>query len=228
MSKCCCKKSIQMCNRSRPSHHQTQHSSAPYSCNINVYSSQKEKHSCKKKECDEEDQTMTVDWKKECETCEPLKQILAEKDGDLKEEFQLYNAILFHLSLPNRNIKMLIDAAVENACGYSNLMNSMQLILNYHLPKVVRILIALPDGTVLYDSSRGGNNTYNNFLNKEINENHNTRVAIIDAQLNKCGIGYERKNSLSQSTPSKTIYVACRVGTQYNNSGTFRLSEVST
>jgi hypothetical protein len=45
-----------------------------------------------------------------------------------------------------------------------------------------RIVITLPDGTVVVDTSKN-NNTYANFQAKAINENHNTRVAILDAQL---------------------------------------------
>ena len=36
-----------------------------------------------------------------------------------------------------------------------------------------RVVITLPDGTVVVDTSKGASNTYNNFKAKTINENHN-------------------------------------------------------
>jgi len=84
-----------------------------------------------------------------------------------------------------------------------------------------RLLIALPDGTVVVDTSKA-NNTYANFLAKAINENHNTRAAVISAQLFKCGYGVERK--FSTSTSSFETYFAARLGGQFDSAGTARLS----
>jgi hypothetical protein len=60
-----------------------------------------------------------------------------------------------------------------------------------------RVVITLPDGTVVVDTSKGAANTYQNFQDKVINENHNTRVAILDAQIYDCGVGLETKTSTS-------------------------------
>jgi len=65
-------------------------------------------------------------------------------------------------------------------------------------------------------------NTYANFLAKAINENHNTRAAVISAQLFKCGYGVERK--FSTSTSSFETYFAARLGGQFDSAGTARLS----
>lgn len=227
MPNCNCRnvsKYVKNCQPHHPHqpHQQTNSLPAPYSYAINVYSQKEDCCNKHKKYKDGENHPIPVNTPKDCEPCEPLKKILDEQNGALKEEFQLYNAILFHLSQSYRDIIMLINNAQQSNNNYSQLVASMDQILNYYLPKVVRILITLPDGTVMYDSSKGNTNTRDNFLSKSINENHNTRVAIMIAQMNKCGIGYEEK--YSSTTQNNEIYVAYRIGDQYHNTGTFRLS----
>jgi len=85
-----------------------------------------------------------------------------------------------------------------------------------------RIVVTLPDGTVVVDTSKGANNTYANFIDKAINENHNTRVAILDAQIYDCGVGLETKTS--SSTGVQEVYLAKRLGAYLDSAGTVRLS----
>lgn len=85
-----------------------------------------------------------------------------------------------------------------------------------------RVLITLPDGTVVVDTAKGTANTYDNFDAKAINENHNTRVAILDAQIYDCGIGLESKTS--STTGAKEVYLAKRLGAYLDSAGTVRLS----
>ena len=95
-----------------------------------------------------------------------------------------------------------------------------------------RLVVTESDGTVIYDTSHAatpgssapGNNTnnYANWQSKLINENHNTRMAIMTAQMFPCGVGYETKYSSSVGT--NQAYVAIRAGVYTNNAGTFRLS----
>ncbi|MBP6366155.1 MAG: hypothetical protein KBA82_09155 [Nitrosomonas sp.] len=85
-----------------------------------------------------------------------------------------------------------------------------------------RVIVTLPDGTVVVDTSKGANNTYTNFIDKAINENHNTRVAILDAQIYDCGVGLETKTS--SSTGVKEVYLAKRLGAYLDSAGTVRLS----
>lgn len=85
-----------------------------------------------------------------------------------------------------------------------------------------RIVVTLPDGTVVVDTSKGANNTYTNFIDKAINENHNTRVAILDAQIYDCGVGLESKTS--SSTGVQEVYLAKRLGAYLDSVGTVRLS----
>jgi len=83
-----------------------------------------------------------------------------------------------------------------------------------------RIVVALPDGTVVVDTFK--NNTWAGYQAKTINENHNTRVAFMDAQDKVGGVGYERK--LSSTTGHYEKGVAVRLGEYLNNQGTIRLS----
>ena len=72
----------------------------------------------------------------------------------------------------------------------------------------LRVLITLSDGTVCYDS-KSSTNTYADFETKTINENHNSRVAILQALLGNSGIGLEAK--LSTSTRQSSNYLAQRI-----------------
>ena len=84
------------------------------------------------------------------------------------------------------------------------------------------MLVALADGTVCYDST-SVTNTYNNYQSKSINENHNSRVAILQALLGSSGVGFETK--LSTTTNSMTNYLAQRIWfTNGRPMGTIRVS----
>jgi hypothetical protein len=85
-----------------------------------------------------------------------------------------------------------------------------------------RIVVTLPDGTVAVDTAKGADNTFDKFKAKTINENHNTRVAILDAQLYDCGVGLETKTSTTTSTAE--VYLAKRLGLYLDSAGTVRLS----
>jgi hypothetical protein len=100
------------------------------------------------------------------------------------------------------------------------------------IPAPGRVVITLPDGTVVIDTGKLDDptnltplalgNSYAHFLAKTVNENHNSRVAIFDAQEYPCGTGVETKFS---STDGRTeAYVAIRLGTHLNNAGTVRFS----
>ena len=87
----------------------------------------------------------------------------------------------------------------------------------------LRILLAIDDGTVAYDSSKGANNTYANFAAKTINENHNSRPEILVAILGNSGVGVS--NRYSSSSGSFLKYQATRLGAStQSNLGTFRVS----
>jgi len=85
-----------------------------------------------------------------------------------------------------------------------------------------RIVVTLADGTVAVDTSKT-NNSYANFKAKKINENHNSRIAILDSQLFECGIGVETKRSTTDGVVE--TYVARRLGNYLDNPGTVRISK---
>jgi hypothetical protein len=91
-----------------------------------------------------------------------------------------------------------------------------------------RVLITVPDGTVVLDTSRADNtedpksNSYQHFLAKTINENHNSRLAISVAQHYPCGVGLETKLSTTDGTVED--YFALRLGNHLDSYGTARIS----
>jgi hypothetical protein len=93
-----------------------------------------------------------------------------------------------------------------------------------------RMVVALPDGTVVLDTSKpddptntlASGNSFAHYQGKTVNENHNTRIAVHDAQEWPCGIGIERK--FSSTTGFTETYAAIRMGTHLDNIGTARLS----
>jgi hypothetical protein len=93
-----------------------------------------------------------------------------------------------------------------------------------------RVVVTLPDGTVVVDTGKPANTTVTpatgstlaNFKAKTINENHNTRLAILDAQQYPCGFGLETK--VSTTLGLMETAVAKRLGAYMNSYGTVRVS----
>lgn len=110
-------------------------------------------------------------------------------------------------------------AALHDDPTYATLLTDSQAMA----AKVAtgRVVVTLPDGTVVVDTSKN-NNSYANFLAKAINENHNSRVAIFSAQQYPCGVGIETKLSTTDATVES--YVAVRGGAHLDSKGTIRLS----
>jgi len=73
-----------------------------------------------------------------------------------------------------------------------------------------RVVATLADGRVWYDSSKGSDNTYQNFLNKAINENHNTRRPFMEVLLSDKNYAYEAK--LSTTTKKFEERIVMRLG----------------
>ena len=88
----------------------------------------------------------------------------------------------------------------------------------------LRILLAIDDGTVAYDSATSTANTYTNYANNAINSsNHNTRPEIMVAILGNSGVGLS--NRYSRSVQKFLKYQATRLGgATQSNLGTFRVS----
>jgi hypothetical protein len=138
-----------------------------------------------------------------------------------------YTLLLNTLSPRVAGLRLALDA-VSNQATYEVLLglarNAAAAIPNG------RLLVTLPDGTVVVDTSRPDDatnmlpvgNSYQHFIDKTVNENHNSRVAIFSAQQYPCGLGAESK--LSTSTGQVETYIALRLGAHLDSSGTARLS----
>jgi hypothetical protein len=93
---------------------------------------------------------------------------------------------------------------------------------------MLRILVAIDDGTVAYDSgnatSASSSNTWSNFTAGTVNSsNHNTRPEVLTAVLSSTGVGIA--NRYSRSSAAFLKYQATRLGTSAaQNVGTFRVS----
>jgi hypothetical protein len=128
-------------------------------------------------------------------------------------------------------------AAKETA--YNAMVTQIETVLFPGIGSSPRLLLTESDGTVIYDSAQIGKtvtnsnascgttgsvsrNSYPSFCTKQVNENHNSRVAILDAQLFPCGLGLETK--FSTSVNKFQSGVAERMGDYLNNDGTARYS----
>ena len=140
-----------------------------------------------------------------------------------------YNKLYNILKLDTAVLKTKLDA-VKDQATYALLLKFARVVATD--PKLAkgRLLIALADGTVVVDTNKlddpantlPAGNSFKHFGAKTVNENHNSRIAILDSQLHVCGLGVETKLSTTDNT--KESYVAIRLGTHLNNSGTARLS----
>lgn len=142
----------------------------------------------------------------------------------LTQPFKTLNA---NLSANTATIRTLLDA-VRDQISYSKLAKFSRALAALHPNN--RVTITLPDGTVVYDTSKKDDpgdtlpigNSYQHFLKKTINENLNTRISTFDAQEHVLGKGAETRFSTTDLT--KESFVAIRLGAHLNNSGTARLS----
>lgn len=99
--------------------------------------------------------------------------------------------------------------------------------------KTHRILITLPDGTTVLDTAKtdaagatcsgDSANSFSCYQAKRVNENHNSRIAILATQLYSCGLGAETKASTSLG--HRQAYVGVRMGEYLNNAGTVMISK---
>ena len=129
-----------------------------------------------------------------------------------------YAALDKVLAPATTELKTKLDGATSDA-GYKTLLAAASAIAA-KIPGG-RLVVTLQDGTVVLDT-KSTKNTYANFSKKLVAENHNTRIAILNAQLTAGGIGYETKYSTTDKTTE--TYLARRLGAYLGSSGTARLS----
>jgi len=114
------------------------------------------------------------------------------------------NSVYIDASGNYDNIVAFLDSKVNSAAG-------------------MNILLTLDDGTVIYDSTKGADNTILKYGAKSINENHNGRPEILNAVLSSSGVGTARR--FSSSSKAWLQYYAVRLGhAAQENMGTLRLS----
>ena len=141
---------------------------------------------------------------------------------------------LYNLLQPESSILKTKLDAVSDQATYQSLLTFTRNFVNSVPPTVpattARLVITLPDGTVVVDTGKKDDpanalpqgNSFNHFKSKTVNENHNSRIAILDSQLHVCGAGVESKFSTTDN--KRESYVAIRLGNYLDNSGTARFS----
>jgi hypothetical protein len=171
--------------------------------------------------------------------------------SDAFPKYQQQYTMLRNALLPERaNLGTLLREVVDQPT-YQLLLDAARDLAE-SIPSG-RLVVTLPDGTTVVDTSKtddaacditdadcgawggypedvppgcpcanGQRNSYGHFQKKSVNENHNSRIAILAAQQWPCGLGLETK--FSTSSGQNEHYVAARLGDQYDNEGTARLS----
>lgn len=152
----------------------------------------------------------------DAQTCQPG--LLTQYNGPHQADYAaLINALVN--GAPSAGNLIADLAAMHDQATYATLLADSTTIAGRLATG--RLVITLPDGTVVVDTSKG-NNTYANFLAKAINENHNSRLAILEAQEYPCGLALERKFSTTDNTVE--TYFGLRAGNHLDSYGTLRIS----
>jgi len=136
----------------------------------------------------------------------------------------LYNVLKANV----KDIQHLLVHTTDQAT-YEVLYNECVLVAN----KVIggRVLVCLPDGTVAVDTrmptdfsntNPGYANSYQHFVNKNVNENQNSRISIRDAQTYPAGVGVGIYPGNSGMGPEP--FTAIRLGDYLKSKGTARIS----
>lgn len=169
--------------------------------------------------CDPCDKPYVITCTSGCHGCVATDICVVPDPCLLKEEpFKTYFCALREAIIYYR-IDLMLDAVVD-ATTY----NALLAVANQVATKVTggRVLISLPDGTVVIDTFVGATNTYANFVAKLVGENHNSRIAIHQSLNHQNGTGWE--NKYSTTTTTKQNYVAVRLGRYLKHIGAIRLS----
>ena len=117
--------------------------------------------------------------------------------------FEIYNSVAEFVESPfGLGGEIRYKKAIDSVKAYEDIV---QQRLGSNI--IFRNLGTLTDGTVWIDTTKD-NNTYENFLAKNINENHNTRPSILESIYE--GTGFEVK--LSSSTKRNQARRALRIG----------------
>jgi hypothetical protein len=132
------------------------------------------------------------------------------------------------------NINHLTDLlrGVYNQETYATLLAAARSVAaGIGINRLGRLVMTLPDGTVILDTIRPDGdtpvnaNSYAHFQAKSINENLNTRVAVAAAQTFPCGLAIESR--ISTTTSRFESHFAVRLGPHLSSLGTARLSMIA-
>lgn len=134
-----------------------------------------------------------------------------KEDADMMDMFDKLSTFIL-----NNNVDALVAAAVTDSAAWTALYSLWSYLFSTY-----RMVITLPDGTVMMDTT-SDNNSWESFKAKTVNENHNSRVAIFHSQGQEGGVGYETKWSTSDNRVEK--YVAVRLNKYLNSNGSVRFS----
>jgi len=145
---------------------------------------------------------------------------------------QFYNLLKLD---PSNNSYNNIVTFVSNPiqANFDKMTTSLNTFVSYYytIPSpnfvTVRITVSDSDGTVAYDSNKWISNnivsTFADYTAKTINENHNTRAAIMTALISNAGVGTEQKWSTTANAFLQ--YLAVRIGINSETSyGVIRIS----
>ena len=157
------------------------------------------------------------------QTCQPG--IIAAYTGQHTVTYQTLVGALLGGAVSPATVQAHLDAVVNEADGGNNDADYAALLADAVAIRnnTYRVVIALPDGTVVVDTG-AATNTFAAYKAKTVNENHNSRIAFEVAQHYQCGFGLETK--ISSSTGRRESYFAFRLGTHLDSSGTIRISIV--
>src|SRR5262245_9838033 len=151
-------------------------------------------------------------------------------DQAAQPHLDAYLQLVFTLYPQLDNLTVGLSQVVDQN-SYATFLDLNRQIIAIHPGS--RMLVALPDGTVVVDTARTDDpnntlpvgNSFQHFQQKTVNENHNSRVAVFSAQLYPCGIALESK--LSTTTGLTESYLAFRLGNHLDSIGTARMSIVA-
>ncbi len=160
---------------------------------------------------------------KKCKKCKDAKNFKSQL-GETVEENKTWKQVNKYFN-ENEVVLKINGSIVNQATNQASYAVGADALTALATASGNRILVCQPDGTVTFDSATkaAGGNTYANAKDKKINENHNTRPAIMSAQLTCDGRGNELK--ISTSTGSIEAYDARVIVNEYgNNQGSIRVS----
>ena len=129
------------------------------------------------------------------------------------------------------DLTTLLNGVFDQSTYATLLANARAVAGRIDPARLGRLVVALPDGTVVLDTFRpdgdapANANSFAHFQAKSINENLNTRVAIAAAQGYPCGIAIETR--LSTTTGAFESQFAARLGSHLSSRGTARLSMIA-